>query len=149
MRIAWSTGTVFLLGSLVAGTWRHAISPAWPAQAAGQTPASTPSQTARAETEAAAQEVETLRQMESNYMRAEMEGSAKLAGTILADDYLGIRGDGTAMDKTKVLHNLASYSHTREPYTITATNMREHVFGDMACVDVYKNLHAAGKRRFL
>ncbi len=69
-------------------------------------------------------------------MRAEMEGSAKLAATILADDYLGLRSDGSAMSKAQVLNNLAN--GTRSPYSITATNMREHVFGDMACLTYTK-----------
>jgi hypothetical protein len=134
MRVAWSTGTILLLSSLVAGTSCQGI-------AAAQYYGSAPSHQAAPQPGAAAQDleaVEALREIESNYMRAEMEGSAKLAGAILADDYLGIRSDGTAMDKAEVLNNLANYSRTRERYSITATNMREHVFGDTACVTYTK-----------
>ncbi len=131
MRVAWSTGTILLLSFLVAGTSCRAIT-------AAQYYGSAPSQQPAPQPGAAAQDIEALREIESNYMRAEMEGSAKLAGTILADDYLGIRSDGTAMDKAAVLNNLANYSRTRERYSITATNMREHVFGDTACVTYTK-----------
>ncbi len=132
MRVAWSTGTILLLSSLVAGTSCSALAVA---QYYGSAPLP---QAAAPQPNAAAQDIEALREIESNYMRAEMEGSAKLAGTILADDYLGIRSDGTTLDKARVLNNLANYSRTRERYSITATNMREHVFGDTACVTYTK-----------
>ncbi len=41
-------------------------------------------------------------------------------------------------DKAEVLSRLARHERSREPYLITATNMREHLFGDSACVTYTK-----------
>jgi hypothetical protein len=67
-----------------------------------------------------------------------MENSATLASTILAEDYVGLKGDGSSTTKADVLRNLTMRSGSREPFTITAVNMREHIFGDTACVTYTK-----------
>jgi hypothetical protein len=83
-------------------------------------------------------EIRLLRQLEENYLRAEMEDNAALAASLMADDYVGVRGDGSTSDKLAVLDNLGKHLRSRQPYRITAANMREHVFGDTACVTYTK-----------
>ncbi|HEY4045978.1 MAG TPA: nuclear transport factor 2 family protein [Acidobacteriaceae bacterium] len=82
--------------------------------------------------------VEALRVLEANYLRAEMEDDANVANSILAEDFVGVRGDGTVSGREDVLNNLSKHERSREPYRITATNMREYVFGDAACVTYTK-----------
>jgi Domain of unknown function (DUF4440) len=82
--------------------------------------------------------IEILRGLEANYLRAEMEDDAKVADSILAEDFVGIRSDGSASNREDILNNLAKHQRSREPYRIAATNMREYVFGDTACVTYTK-----------
>jgi hypothetical protein len=79
-----------------------------------------------------------LRRLEEEYLRAEIEDDTAIAGTILADDYLGLRPDGSTASKADVLSNLGRHDRRRDPYQITATNMREHLFGDTACLTYTK-----------
>jgi hypothetical protein len=79
-----------------------------------------------------------LRRLEEEYLRAEIEDSGTIAASILADDYVGLRADGSTSDKAEVLSRLARHERSREPYLITATNMQEHLFGDTACVTYTK-----------
>jgi hypothetical protein len=79
-----------------------------------------------------------LRRQEEEYLRAEIEDDTSIAGTILADDYLGLKPDGSTASKADVLSNLGRHDRRRDPYQITATNMREHLFGDTACVTYTK-----------
>jgi hypothetical protein len=83
-------------------------------------------------------DMEVLRGLEEEYLRAEIEDDTAIAGTILADDYVGLRADGSSSTKSDVLNRLALHERRRQPYLITATNMREHVFGDTACVTYTK-----------
>jgi hypothetical protein len=83
-------------------------------------------------------DLEVLRRLEEDYLRAEIEDNGTIAKSILADDYVGLRADGTTSDKSEVLSRLARHERSREPYLITATNMREHLFGDSACVTYTK-----------
>ena len=81
---------------------------------------------------------ELLRRLEANYLRAEIEDDSSIAGSILAEDYVGLKPDGTTASKTEVLSRLGRHERRREPYQITATDMREHLFGDSACVTYTK-----------
>jgi hypothetical protein len=83
-------------------------------------------------------DLEVLRRLEEEYLRAEIEDDTAIAGTILADDYVGLRADGSSSSKVDVLNRLGRHERRREPYLITATNMREHLFGDTACVTYTK-----------
>jgi hypothetical protein len=83
-------------------------------------------------------DLEVLRRLEAEYLRAEIEDDSTIAGTILADDYVGIRADGSSSSKADVLSSLDRHERRREPYLITATNMREHLFGDSACLTYTK-----------
>jgi hypothetical protein len=83
-------------------------------------------------------DIEVLRRLEEEYLRAEIEDDTAIAGTILADDYLGLRPDGSTASKADVLSNLGRHDRRRDPYQITATNMREHLFGDTACLTYTK-----------
>src|ERR1700733_14926452 len=83
-------------------------------------------------------DLEVLRRLEEDYLRAEIEDDTAIAGTILADDYVGIRADGATSTKADVLSRLDRHERRREPYLITATNMRQHLFGDTACVTYTK-----------
>jgi hypothetical protein len=69
-------------------------------------------------------DLEVLRRLEEEYLRAEIEDDTTIAGTILADDYVGLRADGSTASKADILS--------------TATNMREHLFGDTACLTYTK-----------
>jgi hypothetical protein len=83
-------------------------------------------------------DLEVLRRLEEEYLRAEIEDDTAIAGTILADDYVGLRPDGSTATKADILSNLARHDRGRDPYQITATNMREHLFGDTACLTYTK-----------
>ena len=83
-------------------------------------------------------DIEVLRHLEEEYLRAEIEDDTAIAGTVLADDYVGLRADGSTTSKADVLSSLARHDRRRDPYRITATNMREHLFGDTACVSYTK-----------
>ena len=83
-------------------------------------------------------DLEVLRRLEEEYLRAEIEDDTTIAGTILADDYVGLRADGSTASKADILSNLARNDRRRDPYLITATNMREHLFGDTACLTYTK-----------
>jgi hypothetical protein len=83
-------------------------------------------------------DLEVLRRLEEEYLRAEIEDDTAIAGTILADDYVGLRADGTTTSKADILSNLERHDRRRDPYQITATNLREHLFGDTACVTYTK-----------
>ena len=83
-------------------------------------------------------DLEVLRRLEEEYLRAEIEDDSALAGTILADDYVGLKPDGTTTSKSDILSRLDLHERRREPYLITATNMRQHLFGDTACVTYTK-----------
>jgi hypothetical protein len=83
-------------------------------------------------------DLEVLRRLEEEYLRAEIEDDTAIAGSILADDYVGLRADGSTSSKPDVLGRLDRHERRREPYLITATNMQEHLFGDTACVTYLK-----------
>ena len=83
-------------------------------------------------------DLEVLRRLEEEYLRAEIEDDTAIAGTILADDYLGLKPDGSTSTKADVLSRLDRHERRRQPYLITATNMRQHLFGDTACVTYTK-----------
>ena len=83
-------------------------------------------------------DLEVLRRLEEEYLRAEIEDDTAIAGTILADDYIGLKPDGSTASKADVLSNLGRHDRSRDPYQITATNMREHLFGDTACLTYTK-----------
>jgi hypothetical protein len=83
-------------------------------------------------------DIEVLRRLEEEYLRAEIEDDSAIAGTILADDYVGLKADGSTSSKSDVLSRLDRHERRQQPYQITATNMREHLFGDTACVTYTK-----------
>jgi Domain of unknown function (DUF4440) len=83
-------------------------------------------------------DLEVLRRLEEEYLRAEIEDDTAIAGTVLADDYVGLKPDGSTSTKADVLSRLDRHERRREPYLITATNMRQHLFGDTACVTYTK-----------
>ncbi len=83
-------------------------------------------------------DLEVLRRLEEEYLRAEIEDDTAIAGTILADDYVGLKPDGSTASKADILSNLARHDRRQNPYLITATNMREHLFGDTACLTYTK-----------
>jgi hypothetical protein len=68
-------------------------------------------------------DLEVLRRLEEEYLRAEIEDDSAIAGTILADDYVGLKPDGTTSSKSDILSRLDRHERRREPYLITATNM--------------------------
>ena len=103
-----------------------------------------PAPTAR-NSESAAQDLESLRHKEADYLRAEMENNPALAGSVLAEDYVGIRADGTSTTRAEVLQNLSAHQGSPEPYTIGAANMREYLFGDTACVTYTKIYTVTGR----
>ena len=79
-----------------------------------------------------------MRRLEEEYIRAEIEDDAAIAGTILADDYVGLKADGSSFTKADILGRLAQHQRSRQPLLITATNMRQHLFGDTACITYVK-----------
>jgi hypothetical protein len=93
---------------------------------------------AQAPTSTPQRDLEALHRLEEDYLRAEIEDDTAIAGGILADDYVGVRADGSSSSKADVLNRLSQHERRRDPYLITATNMREHLFGDTACVTYTK-----------
>jgi hypothetical protein len=91
-------------------------------------------------------DLEVLRRLEEEYLRAEIEDDTAIAGTILADDYIGLKPDGSTASKADVLSNLGRHDRSRDPYQITATNMREHLFGDTACLTYTKIYTKPGRQ---
>jgi hypothetical protein len=91
-------------------------------------------------------DLEVLRRLEAEYLRAEIEDDTAIAGSILAEDYVGLRADGTTIAKSDVLNRLDRHERRRDPYLITATNMREHLFGDTACVTYTKIYTKPGRQ---
>jgi hypothetical protein len=83
-------------------------------------------------------DLEVLRRLEEEYLRAEIEDDTAIASTILAEDYVGLKPDGSTTSKADILNNLGRHDRRRDPYQITATNMREHLFGDTACLTYTK-----------
>jgi hypothetical protein len=93
-----------------------------------------------------ARDAEVLRHLEEEYLRAEIEDDTAIAGTILADNFVGLKPDGTTSTKGEVLARLERHERKQNPYLITATNMREHLFGDTACVTYTKVYTKPGAR---
>ncbi len=91
-------------------------------------------------------DVEVLRRLEEEYLRAEIEDDTAIAGSILAEDYVGLRPDGMNSTKADVLARLGLHERQRAPYLITATNMQEHLFGDTACVTYTKIYSKPGSK---
>jgi hypothetical protein len=91
-------------------------------------------------------DVSALQQLEENYIRAEMEDSSSIAASVLADDFVGLRADGKTSSKADILSSLARQDRRRDPYQITAIDMREHLFGDTACVTYTKVYTRVGKQ---
>jgi hypothetical protein len=89
-------------------------------------------------------DLEILRQVETEYLRAEAEDDTSIAGTILAEDYVGLKPDGTTSSKSDVLSRLERHERRRQPYSVTATAMREYLFGDTACVTYTKVYNKPG-----
>jgi hypothetical protein len=108
-----------------------------PCNAAAQTPQAAPSNQIPGQV-GQQRDLEVLRRLEEDYLRAEIEDDTAIAGTILADDYVGLRPDGSTTSKADILSNLERHDRRRDPYQITATNLREHLFGDTACVTYTK-----------
>ena len=44
-------------------------------------------------------DLEVIRRLEEEYLRAEIEDDTAIAGTILADDYVGLKPDGSTSDR--------------------------------------------------
>lgn len=139
MRIAWRTGALLVLGVLL----NHGkVYAAAGGQSGTSASATQPSQhslpdSARQATQLT-QDLQALERLEADFLRAEMENSARLAGAVLADDYLGVRADGTMIGKEDVLNSLSRHERARTAYVIRETDMKEHVFGDTACVTYIK-----------
>jgi hypothetical protein len=89
---------------------------------------------------------EVLRHLEADYLRAEIEDDSALAGAILADDYVGLRADGSSSTRSEVLSRLDLHERRRQPYLITATNMREHLYGDTAILTYTKVYNKPGSQ---
>src|ERR1700760_1379852 len=83
-------------------------------------------------------DLDQVKQLEEEYLRAEVEDDASIAGAILADDYVGLKGDGTTSTKSDVLARLGRHERRRQPYMVTASGMREYLFGDTICVSYLK-----------
>jgi hypothetical protein len=91
-------------------------------------------------------DLEVLRRLEEEYLRAEIEDDTAIASTILAEDYVGLKPDGSTASKADILSNLGRHERRRDPYQITATNMREHLFGDTACLTYTKVYTKPGRQ---
>jgi hypothetical protein len=91
-------------------------------------------------------DLEVLRRLEEEYLRAEIEDDTAIASTILAEDYVGLKPDGSTASKADILSNLGRHDRRRDPYQITATNMREHLFGDTACLTYTKVYTKPGRQ---
>jgi Domain of unknown function (DUF4440) len=153
MRMAQQTRACFFLGCLLALKPARALGPN-PGSASGvpvaaqqsvppsaqqaSPPQTQPGISGTRGAEVSGSEIGLLRQLEENYLRAEMENDAQLAESLMADDYIGVRGDGTTADKLSVLNSLSKQPRGSQPYRIVAANMREHLFGDTACITYTK-----------
>src|SRR6202453_369647 len=91
-------------------------------------------------------DIEVLRRLEEEYLRAEIEDDTAIASTILAEDYVGLKQDCSTASKADILSNLGRHERRRDPYQITATNMREHLFGDTACLTYTKVYTKTGQQ---
>jgi hypothetical protein len=91
-------------------------------------------------------DLEVLRRLEEEYLRAEIEDDTAIASTILAEDFVGLKPDGSTASKADILSNLGRHDRRRDPYQITATNMREHLFGDTACLTYTKVYTKPGRQ---
>jgi hypothetical protein len=91
-------------------------------------------------------DAEVLRHLEEEYLRAEIEDDTAIAGTILAEDFVGLKPDGTTSTRAEVLSRLDRHERKQNPYLITAVNMRQHLFGDTACVTYTKVYTRPGAR---
>jgi len=58
-------------------------------------------------------DLEVLRRLEEEYLRAEIEDDTAIAGTILADDYVGLKPDGSTSTKADVLSRLDRHERRR------------------------------------
>jgi hypothetical protein len=83
-------------------------------------------------------DTEVIERLEEEYLRAEIEDDTAIAGTTLAEDYVGLRPDGSTSSKADVLSRLNLHQRRKQPYMITANNMRVRLFGDTACVNYTK-----------
>lgn len=80
-------------------------------------------------------------------MRAEVENSPVLADQVLADDFVGIKADGSSSTKDEILRNLKMREGSPQTFTLTESGMSEHLFGDTACLTYTKVYTLAGGRR--
>lgn len=87
-----------------------------------------------------------MRRLEADYIRAEIEDDTSIASSILAEDYVGLRPDGSTVAKSDVIGRLARHDRRKQPYLITATDMQEHLFGDSACVTYIKVYSQPGSK---
>jgi Domain of unknown function (DUF4440) len=115
-----------VLGLALLGTFVRGQAPP-PDSAAAQNPPQNPQR-----------DLLVLRRLEEEYLRAEIEDDTTIASTILADDYAGLKADGSSLTKSDILGRLSQHQRSRQPFLITAVNMREHLFGDSACVTYVK-----------
>jgi ketosteroid isomerase-like protein len=104
----------------------------WGAVALAQNPP------AQAPPSSPAQNTEVIQRLEEDYLRAEIEDDTAIAGSILAEDYVGLRADGSSTSKADVMARLNLHQRQHQPYQITAVNMRVHLYGDTACVTYTK-----------
>jgi hypothetical protein len=93
---------------------------------------------AQAGQSSAQRDTEVIQRLEEDYLRAEVEDDTAIAGSVLADDYVGLRADGSSSSKADVLSRLNLHQRRQQPYLVTANNMRVHLFGDTACVNYIK-----------
>ncbi len=138
MRIAWLTGALLILGLLL----NREVNAAAGGQSGAPVPSAQLSQRSLPDSARQAaqltQDLQSLERLEADFLRAEMENSARLAGAVLADDYLGLKADGTMIGKEDVLNSLSRHERAKTAYVIRETDMQEHVFGDTACVTYVK-----------
>ena len=69
-------------------------------------------------------DLEVIRRLEEEYLRAEIEDDTAIAGTILADDYVGLKPDGSTSSKTDILNRLNQHERRRQPYPGTNLDRR-------------------------
>ena len=98
---------------------------------------------AQAQANSPQRDLEVLRRLEEEYLRAEIEDDTAIAGTILADDYVGLRPDGSSSTKADVLNRLGLHERRRQPYLITATNMRQALVWRYGLRDLHQGLYQA------
>jgi ketosteroid isomerase-like protein len=78
-----------------------------------------------------AQDLETLRRLNSDYIRAVIRSDVNRFGELLASDFLCSRPDGTLIDRNEFL------KHTAEPYPfrhLEAHDVNVRLMGDVAIV---------------